>query len=153
MPFGVLSEPSKEGPKSLSFNPPVELISGTRNFHHFFHFLNKNIRMLWRAPEHHWDTSVLRKSHWLRGQEIPFQGGDMPRGSKLVVRSKAYLYCVSRWNFRIQDGFTCISLHNHWVFYRKPLYSSWFRDFLKNPSRHTENTGFASHSSIAAELF
>ena len=41
MPFGVLSEPSKEGPKSLSFNPPVELISGTRNFYHFFHFLKK----------------------------------------------------------------------------------------------------------------
>ena len=51
--LGVLEGASKEGPKSLSFNPPVELISGTRNFHHFFDFLNKNIRMLWRAPEHH----------------------------------------------------------------------------------------------------
>ena len=37
------------------------------------------------------------------------------------VRSKAYLYCVSRYNFRIQHGFTWISLQNHWIFYRKPL--------------------------------
>ena len=47
MPLGFFSEPSKEDPKSLSFNPPVDTLSGTSFFHNYFDFWNTNIRTLW----------------------------------------------------------------------------------------------------------
>ena len=79
IPLGVLRGASKEGPKSLSFNPPVELISGTRKFEHFFDFLNKNIGMLCWTPERDLDAFSLRKSHLPTHRQPPSRGRHAPR--------------------------------------------------------------------------
>ena len=76
MPFGVLSEPSKEGPKSLSFKPCVETFSGTTFFHHFFIFGTK---ISAGEPQSIIEAHPLFANLTDRDQEVPFQGGDMPR--------------------------------------------------------------------------
>ena len=90
-----------------------------------FSFCYATVRAIWSSNrwKHHLSMGISNNIHPKRIKmwSKKFCGN-------IRVRSKAYLYCVSRWNFRIQHGFTCISLHNHSISYRKSVYSSWFRD-------------------------
>ena len=83
-----------------------------------FTFSYATERAIWSSNRwnHHPLIRISNHNRWKHIKILSERSCD-----EIWMEGKAYLYCVSRYNFRIQHGFTWISLQNHWIFYRKPL--------------------------------